>query len=79
MRQGLESYFTNDFYEILRNVLHGRRLPLAFVDLDAFDANIVSIAEIVKDSDKSIRTGTKSIRCEPLMRRIQELGGHKFH
>ncbi len=62
--------FTNERYEALRRQFQGKRLPLAFVDLDAFDANVEYVIERVQGSGKTIRLGTKSIRCEPLMRRI---------
>jgi D-serine deaminase-like pyridoxal phosphate-dependent protein len=62
--------FSNERYFALRETFKGQRLPLAFVDLDAFDANVVYAAEIARAAGKTIRLGTKSIRCEPLMRRI---------
>jgi len=73
-----ESYFTHERYEAWRAVFQGRRLPLAFVDLDAFDANIAYVARQVEGSGKTVRIGTKSIRCEPLMVRIFQLGGPCF-
>jgi len=65
-------------YETLREIFKGVHLPLAFVDLDAFDANIAYISRLVKDIGKTIRLGTKSLRCEALMRRIFERGGASF-
>ncbi len=62
--------FTNERYTTLRDVFRGKRLPLAFVDLDAFDANVAYAAEKARNVGKSIRLGSKSIRCEPLMKRI---------
>lgn len=62
--------FTNDRYEDLRALFHGKRLPLAFVDLDSFDKNVAYVANIAQSRSRSVRLGTKSIRCEPLMRRI---------
>ena len=62
--------FTNDRYKVLRKTLGGQRLPLAFVDLDAFDANADYVIAQTEGSGKTIRLGTKSIRCEPLMQRI---------
>jgi len=73
-----EPYFTNERYEAWRAAFRGRDLPLAFVDLDAFDANIAYVAEKVKGSGKTVRIGTKSIRCEPLMVWIFQLGGPFF-
>lgn len=57
-------------YEIYREAFRGVRLPFAFVDLDAFDANVAYVAGQAKKFGKSIRLGTKSIRCEPLLQRI---------
>ncbi len=48
----------------------GKRLPLAFVDLDAFNANVAYAAEKARGTGKTIRLGSKSIRCEPLMKRV---------
>jgi len=62
--------FTNERYQMLRGIFRGKRLPLAFVDLDAFDANVAYAADKARGTGKTIRLGSKSIRCEPLMRRI---------
>lgn len=59
-------------YEALREVFRGKRLPLAFVDVRAFDANAAYVIGLAQGSGKTIRLGTKSIRCEPLLRRILE-------
>ena len=67
--------FTNQKYEQYRTIFQGKRLPLAFVDLDAFDANVDYVARIVAGTGKTVRLGSKSLRCEPLMRRILERGG----
>ncbi|MBN1449749.1 MAG: alanine racemase [Anaerolineales bacterium] len=64
--------FTNERYQTLRDIFRGKRLPLAFVDLDAFDANVAYAAGKACGTGKTIRLGSKSIRCEPLMRRILE-------
>lgn len=70
--------FTNAQYASYRNILRGKRLPLAFVDLDAFDANIDYVRQVVEGTGRTIRLGTKSIRCEPLTKRIFERGGANF-
>jgi D-serine deaminase-like pyridoxal phosphate-dependent protein len=62
--------FTNQRYESLRSLFKGQRLPLAFVDLDAFDANTDYAADKAKGTGKSLRIGTKSLRCLPLMERV---------
>jgi len=53
-------------------------MPLAFVDLDAFDANVAYIKGLMGEAGKSIRLGTKSLRCRRLMERIIELGANTF-
>jgi D-serine deaminase-like pyridoxal phosphate-dependent protein len=63
-------HFTNKRYEKYRAIFECKRLPLAFVDLDTFDANVAYAAERAREAGKTIRLGTKSIRCEPLMKRI---------
>lgn len=62
--------FTNTRYEILRDLFKSQRLPLAFVDLDAFDFNIDVAAALAKKANKTLRIGTKSLRCLPLMERV---------
>jgi D-serine deaminase-like pyridoxal phosphate-dependent protein len=42
------------------------------VDLRAFDANVAYVIGCAQGSGKTVRLGTKSIRCEPLLRRIRE-------
>lgn len=64
--------FCNDHYIALRDIFKGQRLPLAFVDLDAFDANVAYAADKARGTGKTIRLGSKSIRCEPLVNRILE-------
>lgn len=62
--------FSNQQYITLRDIFKNQRLPLAFVDLDSFDANVDTAARIAKKSDKKLRIGTKSMRCLPLMERV---------
>lgn len=62
--------FTNSRYETLRDLFKSQRLPLAFVDLDAFDSNVDYAAALATKADKTLRLGTKSLRCLPLMERI---------
>lgn len=50
-------------------------LPCALVDLDAFDANIKSIAASVANTSLTIRVATKSIRVPELIRRVLDHGG----
>ncbi len=57
-------------YTTYRDLFRNQRLPLAFVDLDKFDANVAYVAKLAKEAGKTIRLGSKSIRCVELMRRI---------
>lgn len=62
--------FTNQRYETLRDLFKSQRLPLAFIDLDAFDANVDFAAALARGHNKTLRLGTKSLRCLPLMERV---------
>jgi D-serine deaminase-like pyridoxal phosphate-dependent protein len=55
-------------YGTYRDALKGRLLPAAFVDLDAFDANVAAIAR--RAGSKPVRVATKSVRCVALLKRI---------
>jgi hypothetical protein len=46
--------FTNERYEVLRDVFRGVRLPFAFVDLDAFDADIDYVVGVARGSGRII-------------------------
>jgi len=65
-------------YPIYRDAIKGLRLPLAFVDLDAFDANITYVAATQKASGKTIRVASKSIRSIDLLRRVFDIGGPAY-
>jgi len=54
------------------DILRGKRLPVALVNLDAFDDNIETIAGFVRNRGKTIRVASKSLRCLYLLRRICE-------
>ena len=62
--------FTNQRYETLREIFKNQRLPLAFVELNSFDANVDLAASIAQGTGKKLRIGTKSMRCLPLMERV---------
>jgi D-serine deaminase-like pyridoxal phosphate-dependent protein len=49
-------------------------LPCAFVDLNAFDSNLESLANMVKGTPFTIRVATKSIRVPDLIRRALNYG-----
>jgi D-serine deaminase-like pyridoxal phosphate-dependent protein len=65
-------------YFYYRELFRGRRLPLAFVDLDRFDTNVDYVADTQKKSGKTIRVASKSIRCPDLIRRVFDKGGPAF-
>jgi len=64
------SMSANETYNLYREIFRNQRLPLAFIDLDKFDANVAYVAGLARAAGKSIRLGSKSIRCVELMRRI---------
>jgi D-serine deaminase-like pyridoxal phosphate-dependent protein len=51
-----------------RQAIAGHPLPLAFVDLDAFDHNAGVLAGLA--GGKPVRVATKSLRCVALLRRV---------
>lgn len=55
-------------YEYYKQAIAGLSMPLAYVDLDLFDANVEAIRQ--RAGDKKIRIASKSIRCVELMARI---------
>jgi len=63
-------------YARLAKAIGDQRLPVALVDLDAFDANTTLIAGLA--NGKPLRVATKSVRCPALLDRIRELGGSSF-
>lgn len=65
-------------YQFYRDAIKDHRLPLAFVDLDCFDANVAYVADTQSKSGKTIRVASKSIRCLNLIRRVFDIGGSAF-
>ncbi|MBI2421390.1 MAG: amino acid deaminase/aldolase [Candidatus Hydrogenedentes bacterium] len=55
-------------YAQYREAIRGRVLPLAYVDLDAFDANVAAIAQ--RAGTMPICVASKSVRCTAMLRRI---------
>ena len=55
-------------YQYYKDILKGKRLPLAYVDLDLMDANIESI--LSRSNGKKIRIASKSVRCKAIMDHI---------
>ncbi len=70
--------FSNEDYFRYREALKKERLPAAFVDLDAFDANVDYVASTQRATGKSIRVGTKSMRCAELTKRVFRRGGPAY-
>lgn len=65
-------------YQFYCDTIKNQRLPLAFVDLDCFDANVAYVANTQSESGKTVRVASKSIRCLDLIRRVFEIGGSAF-
>jgi len=61
-------------WETWRVVLTNERLPVAVVDLEAFDRNAAALEAMVAPSGRSIRLATKSVRVPALIRRVLERG-----
>ncbi|MFL6698795.1 MAG: amino acid deaminase/aldolase [Vitreoscilla sp.] len=59
-------------YDFYRNALAGHRLPAAFIDLDAFSANLADLR--VRAGGLPIRLVTKSIRSVAILRRVLASG-----
>ncbi|MGD9222344.1 MAG: alanine racemase [Desulfobacteraceae bacterium] len=66
---------TLENYQYYRDLIKGRRLPLALVDLDRFDANVAYVAATQQKSGKTIRVASKSVRCPALLHRVFATGG----
>jgi D-serine deaminase-like pyridoxal phosphate-dependent protein len=62
-------------WERYRRVVAGEHLPLALVDLDAFDVNVDRLVAPVRAAKKKVRIATKSIRTPALVRRAVERAG----
>ena len=65
-------------YRKYREIFKDYRYPLAFVDLDKFDDNIVYVANTQKNSGKFIRVASKSLRCLDLIKRVFEKGKNAY-
>lgn len=62
-------------YQRYSRAIHGERLPLALVDMDAVDRNIETVVAPVRRAGKTLRLATKSVRCTALIRYILDRGG----
>jgi len=61
-------------YTRYRRLIAGERLPLAFVDLDAVDANIERLLAPVRRAGKTLRVASKSVRCVWLLKYLLARG-----
>jgi len=57
-------------YAYYADIIRKTPMPLAFVDLDLFDANMAAIK--ARAGEKNIRIASKSVRCTALLKRILE-------
>jgi len=55
-----------------RRALAGEPLPFAFVDLDAFEANVDRFVAVARAAGKRLRVASKSLRCPQLIARVVE-------
>ncbi len=60
---------------LIATALRGRPLPLAFVDLDAFDQNLARLLLPAQVHGKQVRLATKSLRCPALIERAVARSG----
>ncbi len=68
----------NQIYGQYKALFCDKRFPLAFVDLDRFDRNVAYVAATQKNTHKTIRVASKSIRSLDLIKRVFEKGGPAF-
>jgi D-serine deaminase-like pyridoxal phosphate-dependent protein len=61
-------------WERLRRAVRDEPLPLALVDLDAFDANVARLVGSARAAKKRLRVASKSVRCPSLLARIRDAG-----
>jgi len=62
-------------YQRYRDALRGEPLPVAFVDLEAFERNVDAVVAPVRARGKTVRIASKSVRCPALLRAIAARGG----
>ena len=61
-----------DLWRRYAEAIRDEPLPLALVDLAAFDANVATLARIAREHGKPLRVATKSIRSLALLQRVFE-------
>ncbi|MCA9642000.1 MAG: alanine racemase, partial [Myxococcales bacterium] len=57
-------------YGEIRRCLSGQRLPVGFVDLDAFDRNVERVLDTIRPHGIPLRPATKSLRVPFLIKRL---------
>jgi D-serine deaminase-like pyridoxal phosphate-dependent protein len=57
-------------YRQIKTALEGRRLPAAFVDLDALDRNLDRVLKQIEPSQIPLRIASKSLRVPEILRRL---------
>src|SRR5579871_5888944 len=62
-------------YERYRAAVADEPLPVALVDLDAFDRNLDRVLAPLRAAGKKLRVATKSIRCPALIERVLSRAG----
>ncbi|HEY1558093.1 MAG TPA: alanine racemase [Kofleriaceae bacterium] len=62
-------------YEAYGRALAGERLPVAFVDLDAVDANVATLVAPIRAAGKALRVATKALRCPELIAHVLDRAG----
>lgn len=65
----------DELWRRYRRALDGRRLPAAFVDLDALERNVERFVAPLRAAGKQLRIATKSLRCPALVREIARVAG----
>jgi len=62
-----------------RRALAGETLPVAFVDLDALEANVDRLLVRPRAAHKRVRIATKSLRCPVLVGQVADRGARAVH
>jgi len=65
-------------YSDIKKALAGRRLPAAFVDLDAFERNADRVRRQIDGRGTPLRIASKSVRVPDLLRRLIDGAGGAF-
>lgn len=63
----------SDRFARYSRAIRGEPLPLALIDLDALERNVVAVVSPARERGKTVRLASKSLRSIDLLRRIQAL------